>query len=105
MRFLADMGISPRVVDELRQNGHDAVHVAEQGLNRLVDTDILQKHVRKTAPYSLTILILANCSPPVEETYRALSSFVSEICAPQMPAATSTAFSINNPKPWIRGLC
>jgi predicted nuclease of predicted toxin-antitoxin system len=43
MRFLADMGISPRVVEELRQNGHDAVHLTEQGLNRLIDGDILQK--------------------------------------------------------------
>lgn len=43
MKFLADMGISPRVVDELRQKGHDAVHLAEQGLNRMVDGDILQK--------------------------------------------------------------
>jgi len=43
MKFLADMGISPRVVDELRQNGHDAVHLAEHGLNRMADGDILQK--------------------------------------------------------------
>ena len=43
MKFLADMGISPCVVEELRQKGHDAVHLAEQGLNRMVDGDILQK--------------------------------------------------------------
>src|SRR3989337_3331710 len=43
MKFLADMGISPRVVEELRQKGHDAVHLAEQGLHRMVDGDILQK--------------------------------------------------------------
>jgi predicted nuclease of predicted toxin-antitoxin system len=43
MKFLADMGISPHVVEELRQKGHDAVHLAEQGLNRMVDGDILQK--------------------------------------------------------------
>ena len=43
MKFLADMGISPRVVEELLQNGHDAVHLAEQELNRMVDSDILQK--------------------------------------------------------------
>ena len=43
MNFLADMGISPRVVEELRRRGHDALHLAEQGLNRMADRDILQK--------------------------------------------------------------
>lgn len=43
MRFLADMGISPRVVEELRRRGHDAAHLVEEGLNRLPDGDILQK--------------------------------------------------------------
>jgi len=43
MKFLADIGISPRVVEELRQKGHDAVHLAEQGLHRMVDGDILKK--------------------------------------------------------------
>ena len=43
MKFLADMGISPRVVEELRQKGHDAIHLAEQGHNRMLDSDILQK--------------------------------------------------------------
>ncbi|MEW5829276.1 MAG: DUF5615 family PIN-like protein [Chloroflexota bacterium] len=42
MKFLADMGISLRVVDELRRNGHDAVHLVELGLERLADHDILQ---------------------------------------------------------------
>jgi predicted nuclease of predicted toxin-antitoxin system len=43
MRFLADMGISPRTVAELRQQGHDAVHLGEQGLERLGDDEILLK--------------------------------------------------------------
>jgi predicted nuclease of predicted toxin-antitoxin system len=43
MRFLADMGISPRTVAELRQQGHDAVHLVEEGLERLGDGDILVK--------------------------------------------------------------
>jgi predicted nuclease of predicted toxin-antitoxin system len=29
MRFLADAGISPKTVEFLRRNGHDAVHVRE----------------------------------------------------------------------------
>ena len=48
MKFLADMGISPRVVEELRKNGHDAVHLAEQGLNRMADGDILKKALQES---------------------------------------------------------
>jgi predicted nuclease of predicted toxin-antitoxin system len=43
MKFLADMGISLRVVTALRQQGHDAVHVQEQDLGRLSDAEILSK--------------------------------------------------------------
>jgi predicted nuclease of predicted toxin-antitoxin system len=47
MKFLADMGISPRVVEELRKRGHDAAHLAEQGLARMSDGDILHKAERE----------------------------------------------------------
>jgi len=43
MQFLADMGVSMRVVDWLRQQGHDASHLREQGLHRLPDNDIFAK--------------------------------------------------------------
>jgi len=43
MKFLADMGISPRVVSTLRERGHEAVHLQEQGLGTLPDGDILAK--------------------------------------------------------------
>jgi predicted nuclease of predicted toxin-antitoxin system len=43
MKFLADMGISPRMTEELRRKGHDAVHLIEQKLNRMTDSDILKK--------------------------------------------------------------
>jgi predicted nuclease of predicted toxin-antitoxin system len=43
VRFLADMGISPYTVDELRKQGHDAIHLVEQALKRLADEDILLK--------------------------------------------------------------
>ena len=43
MKFLADMGISPRVVSALRERGHEAVHLQEQGLGKLPDGDILAK--------------------------------------------------------------
>ena len=41
MRFLADMGISPRTVRFLRALGHEALHLHERGLERLSDADIL----------------------------------------------------------------
>lgn len=43
MKFLADMGISPRVVDALRQKGHNAVHLNELNLGRMPDAEILVK--------------------------------------------------------------
>jgi len=43
MKFLADMGISPRVVDFLVQLGHQAAHLHPQGLHRLKDSQILEK--------------------------------------------------------------
>ena len=43
MKFLADMGISPKTVAYLNQLGHDALHLYEQSLIRLPDPEILQK--------------------------------------------------------------
>ena len=43
MRFLADMGISPRTVEFLTGLGHDATHLSTQGLNRMPDPEILRK--------------------------------------------------------------
>src|SRR5579871_6792951 len=37
------MGVSPRVAHWLRENGHDAVHLREQGLQRLADDAIFAK--------------------------------------------------------------
>lgn len=41
MKFLADLGISPRTVAKLRRESYDAVHLIEEGLERLEDRDIL----------------------------------------------------------------
>ncbi len=41
--FLADMGISLKTVVFLRTLAHDAVHLADQGLARLPDRDIVAK--------------------------------------------------------------
>ena len=43
MKFLADMGISPKTTAFLHALGHDAVHLVDQGLERLVDPDIVAK--------------------------------------------------------------
>ena len=43
MKFLADMGISPRTVAKLKREGYDAVHLVEEGLEKLEDREILTK--------------------------------------------------------------
>ena len=35
MRFLADMGVSQRVVTWLQEQGHDATHLRDEGLQKL----------------------------------------------------------------------
>lgn len=43
MKCLADVGVSMSTVRALREGGHDAVHLREQGLQRLSDPEILKK--------------------------------------------------------------
>jgi predicted nuclease of predicted toxin-antitoxin system len=43
VKFLADMGISPKTVAFLHGLGHDAVHHAEQGPEQLPDPGIVKK--------------------------------------------------------------
>ena len=43
MNFLLDMGIAQSSAAFLRGNGHDAVHLREQGLQRMEDEDIILK--------------------------------------------------------------
>ena len=45
MRFLADMGVSMRIVQWLRDNGHDTVHLREENLQRLPDIEIFKKAI------------------------------------------------------------
>ena len=45
MRFLADMGVARRVVEWLRDQGHDARHLREEELQRLPDDQIFRKAV------------------------------------------------------------
>lgn len=48
MRFLADVGISPIVVQELQQQGHNAIHLFDEALERLPDHEILAKARRES---------------------------------------------------------
>ena len=43
MRFLADMGISPITVAWLRELGHDALHLHDDGLEKAADHVVLEK--------------------------------------------------------------
>jgi len=45
VRFLADMGLSQSTVAFLRAEGHEAVHLRDQGLQRLADVHIVQKSI------------------------------------------------------------
>jgi predicted nuclease of predicted toxin-antitoxin system len=43
MRFLADMGVAQRVVEWLRAEGHDAIHLRDEGLQRMPNGEIFEK--------------------------------------------------------------
>jgi predicted nuclease of predicted toxin-antitoxin system len=43
MKFLLDMGLAPRTATYLRGQGHDAVHLREQGQVRLSDSEIVRQ--------------------------------------------------------------
>jgi predicted nuclease of predicted toxin-antitoxin system len=43
VQFLLDMGVSVRVVEARRAEGHDAVHLDEPGLNELRDVSIFER--------------------------------------------------------------
>lgn len=45
MKFLLDMGLAQSTARHLRTNGHDAVHLRDQGLQRLPDHGIVQKAI------------------------------------------------------------
>jgi predicted nuclease of predicted toxin-antitoxin system len=48
MRFLCDMGVSTTVAAWLRDNGHDATHLRDEGLQRLPNGEIFAKaHAEK----------------------------------------------------------
>jgi predicted nuclease of predicted toxin-antitoxin system len=48
MRFLADMGVDIRVVQWLRQNGHDTKHLRDEGLHRIPNGEIFAKAISES---------------------------------------------------------
>lgn len=48
MRFLADMGISQGVVTWLQAQGHDAIHLRDEGLHTLENGEIVTKAFRES---------------------------------------------------------
>src|SRR2546421_6834305 len=48
MRFLADMGVSQRVVTWLQEQGHEATHLRDEGLQKLESGDIFTKAFRES---------------------------------------------------------
>jgi predicted nuclease of predicted toxin-antitoxin system len=43
MKFLADMGISPKTITFLQQLGYESIHLFSLGLHQLPDSKILKK--------------------------------------------------------------
>ena len=76
MKFLADMGLARSTVAFLRAQGHDAVHLRDQGLQRLEDDEIVEK-TRKEGRVILThdldfgrIVAVSRASVPSVITFR-----------------------------------
>lgn len=42
MKFIADMGVSQRVASWLKEQGHDALHLRDEGLQRLPNGQIFE---------------------------------------------------------------
>jgi predicted nuclease of predicted toxin-antitoxin system len=47
MRFLADMCVDIRVVEWLREQGHDAIHLRDEGLHRMPNGEIFKKGIKE----------------------------------------------------------
>jgi predicted nuclease of predicted toxin-antitoxin system len=47
MKFLADMGVSPKTVKALKAEGYEAIHISEDGLFRMKDSKILKKALQE----------------------------------------------------------
>jgi predicted nuclease of predicted toxin-antitoxin system len=60
MKFLADMGISLRTVEWLREQSYDTLHLRDQGLQRLPDGEIIEKAYQENR-IILTVDLAVGC--------------------------------------------
>jgi len=73
LRFLADMGVSWKVVEWLRSEGYDAIHLREEQLERLSDPDVFTKagsERRVILTFDLDFSEIASFSGPASQRYR-----------------------------------
>ena len=64
MRFLADLGVARAVVAWLREQGHDAVHLLDEGLDRLADAEVFAKAAAEFCSLSISTSASWRRSPP-----------------------------------------
>jgi len=72
MRFLADMGISHLVTQALCEDNHNALHLRDEGLQRLPDVEILKKACNENRillthdlDFGYLLAISGECTPSV----------------------------------------
>jgi len=54
MKFLADRGIAWRIVEWLRQHKHDAIHLRELNLHRMLDNKIFAKAEQEKVNFEMS---------------------------------------------------
>jgi predicted nuclease of predicted toxin-antitoxin system len=47
LKLLVDMPLARRVADQLRADGHDAIHLGQQKLGRMTDEEIFRKAMKE----------------------------------------------------------
>ncbi len=103
MKFLADMGISPRTVEFLRSLKHEAVHLSEEGLERLPDTAILEKARRDRQVLLTSDLDFAELVAASEAKLPSVITFFAcGVCVPPMSTVICRNSSITTWMPWMK---
>ena len=102
MRFLADMGISHTVVRILRELGHEAIHLSEEGQQRLSDALIITKaraEDRVILNHDLDfarLMAISEDSKPSAITFRLTDMRPRNVLAHLSPALSQFAFELEN---------
>ncbi len=75
MKFLADMGISQSTVNWLKEKDHDAIHLQDEGLYRLPDSEIVEKAKNENRIVLTCDLDFGNIMAFLGETYPSIIIF------------------------------